>query len=130
MSVLPIVAAVILRDGAVLVTRRPERGHLAGLWEFPGGKVEPGEGEEEALVREVEEEIGVRVEVGERLAAVTHDYGDRTVAIAFYRCHAPASDLPAAAADLRYVPPAGLDPSEMPPANAEVIEWLRRTSEG
>ncbi len=61
------VGAALLRDGRVLASRRTEPPRLAGLWEFPGGKVEPGEDDAQALVRELREELRVEVEVGERL---------------------------------------------------------------
>ena len=61
------VGAAVLRDGRVLASRRTEPPRLAGYWEFPGGKVEPGEGDHEALVRELREELQVEVEVGDRL---------------------------------------------------------------
>lgn len=62
-----VVGAALVRDGRVLASRRTAPAHLAGLWEFPGGKVEPGESDEDALRRELREELGVEVEVGERL---------------------------------------------------------------
>ena len=62
-----VVGAAIVRDGRVLASRRTEPPRLAGLWEFPGGKVDPGESDEQALVRELREELQVEVEVGERL---------------------------------------------------------------
>ena len=62
-----VVGAALLRDGRVLASRRTEPPHLAGLWEFPGGKVESGEDDGQALVRELQEELRVEVEVGERL---------------------------------------------------------------
>jgi 8-oxo-dGTP diphosphatase len=62
-----VVGAAVLRDGRVLASRRTEPPRLAGLWEFPGGKVEPGEADGEALVRELREELRVEVEVGDRL---------------------------------------------------------------
>jgi 8-oxo-dGTP diphosphatase len=62
-----VVGAAVLRDGRVLASRRTEPPRLAGLWEFPGGKVEPGERDAEALVRELREELRVEVEVGDRL---------------------------------------------------------------
>jgi 8-oxo-dGTP diphosphatase len=62
-----VVAAVIERDGLILAARRVKPPALAGRWEFPGGKVEPGEGDAEALVRECREELGVRIAVGERI---------------------------------------------------------------
>jgi 8-oxo-dGTP diphosphatase len=68
-DVVGVVGAAVLRDGRVLASRRTEPPRLAGLWEFPGGKVEPGEQDGEALVRELREELRVEVEVGDRLGA-------------------------------------------------------------
>jgi 8-oxo-dGTP diphosphatase len=65
--VIEVVGAAVIRDGRVLASRRTEPPRLAGLWEFPGGKVEPGESDAQALVRELREELQVEVEVGERL---------------------------------------------------------------
>ena len=62
-----VVGAALVRDGRVLASRRTEPPRLAGLWEFPGGKVEPGESDEQALVRELREELQVSVQVGERI---------------------------------------------------------------
>ena len=85
-----VVAAVIEVDGKVLcmqrgVTRYPYTSHL---WEFPGGKIEPGETPEQALHRELLEEMDLDVEVRELLATVTHDYPDFTITLAAYRCTA------------------------------------------
>jgi 8-oxo-dGTP diphosphatase len=66
-DVVAVVGGAVLRDGRVLASRRTEPPRLAGLWEFPGGKVEPGEDDGQALVRELREELRVEVEVGERL---------------------------------------------------------------
>ena len=129
MNPTPIVAGILYRGRAVLITRRPEGTHLGGLWEFPGGKVEPGETGEAALVRELEEEIGVRVEVGEALHSVTHDYGDRLVRITFYICVAPADTLPPEGERLRYARPADLADAEMPAANAQILMVLRDREE-
>ncbi len=81
-----VVAAVIERGGMVLVTLRRPKGERASLWEFPGGKVEPGEGERAALARELKEELGVRVQIGEEVARVEHIYPDLQVELALYRC--------------------------------------------
>ena len=80
------VAAVIRRDGRVLVTRRHGHAERGGQWEFPGGKVEPGEGEPEALVREIREELDCAVSVGELLARTSHRYPDLEVELAFFAC--------------------------------------------
>ena len=72
-----VVAAVIFRDGRYLVTRRQKGVHLEGYWEFPGGKVDPGETDEAALVREIREELDAGVEVGRLVLATTHHYPER-----------------------------------------------------
>jgi 8-oxo-dGTP diphosphatase len=99
-----VVAALIERDGRVLVTRRHDKGERAGLWEFPGGKVEQGEGEPDALVRELVEELGVTVRVGELYGRLSHDYPDLHVDLALYRAELLPGPEPRAleAADLRW----------------------------
>ena len=79
-----VAAAVIARDGRVLIAQRPVGKWQAGRWEFPGGKVEPGEDEETAVRRELMEELGVRVDAAQRLMEVVHDYTDRRVAIGLW----------------------------------------------
>lgn len=71
---MPVVCALIIRNGRVLVAQRPAGKHLALKWEFPGGKVEPGEEPAAALAREIEEELGCRIEVRERWPSATHRY--------------------------------------------------------
>jgi 8-oxo-dGTP diphosphatase len=84
---LRVAAAVVFREGEVLMTRRPPGGAHPLLWEFPGGKIESGESAERALVREIEEELGVRASPAETLAVHRHDYpGGPRVEIVFVRC--------------------------------------------
>ncbi|HLK71945.1 MAG TPA: 8-oxo-dGTP diphosphatase MutT [Steroidobacteraceae bacterium] len=89
MSELPIcrVSAGILRDeaGRVLIAQRPAGKHMAGWWEFPGGKAAPGESGAQALARELQEELGVRAGHCERLLQIRHDYADRIVELDVYR---------------------------------------------
>ena len=74
---LEVVCAVIVRsDGRFLAARVPSHKRLGGRWEFPGGKIEPGESAEAALIREIREELGVGIRIGQPLEAVSHDYGD------------------------------------------------------
>lgn len=82
---LHVVAAVLVdRQGRLLVAQRPAGKWAAGRWEFPGGKLEPGEDEAAAVVRELREELGVRVDAQQRLGEFVHDYGDRTVCIGLW----------------------------------------------
>jgi len=90
MKTILVTAAIIERDGRVLIARRREGDHLAGKWEFPGGKVEPGETPEGCLARELEEEFGVRTRVGEFVVSSVHDYGDKKIELLAYRVEAPA----------------------------------------
>ncbi len=87
------VAAVIRRDGRILVTRRHGHAERGGQWEFPGGKVEAAEAEPDALVREIREELDCDVAVGALLARTAHRYPDLEVELAFYACTlAPGSE--------------------------------------
>jgi 8-oxo-dGTP diphosphatase len=83
---LRVVAAVVRRGDAILVTRRPDRPGRRGQWEFPGGKVEPGERDPDALAREIREELGCAIEVGPLLLRHAHCYPEREVELAFYAC--------------------------------------------
>ncbi|MBX2988718.1 MAG: 8-oxo-dGTP diphosphatase MutT [Bdellovibrionaceae bacterium] len=81
---IPVVAGFLRKDGRILIGQRPENNTLAGQWEFPGGKIELGESPEEALARELREELGIEAEVGELKLACTHTYGDVGILIQFY----------------------------------------------
>ena len=74
-----VAAGVIERDGQVLVTQRAAKAHQGGLWEFPGGKLESGESAEQALVRELAEELNIQVTQQSPLIEIAHDYGDKQV---------------------------------------------------
>ena len=91
-----VVAAVVRRDGRILVTRRKDDAERGGLWEFPGGKVEEGEEEGDALRREIREELGCVLEVGRLLLRHCHRYPDLEVDLAFYACALPDGEVPQA----------------------------------
>jgi 8-oxo-dGTP diphosphatase len=120
-----VVAAVIERGGKILITRRPKGAHLEGMWEFPGGKAEAGESDERALAREVREELGVAF-TGERVAEVDWQYPDKRVRIAFFRGTVEGEPRPLEGQELAWVAPADLDRYEFPPADATLLERLRR----
>ena len=126
MAPILVVAGVLSENGKVLVTRRPAGSHLAGLWAFPGGKVEDGEAPEAALVRELREELGIDVRVDRILEVVHHAYPERTVLLLFYavtRTAGEPRDLEVAAH--RWVALADLRNDEFPPADAHLLEKLR-----
>ena len=125
-EVVVVVAAVIERDGRILITRRPKGAHLEGFWEFPGGKPEPGETAREALIREVREELGAAFSPGERLAEVDWDYPDKRVRITFFRGGITGEPRPLEGQEMAWVTPAELDRYEFPPADAALLERLRR----
>lgn len=79
-------AGLVFHDGRLLITQRKPDAHLGGLWEFPGGKREPGETFESCLVRELLEELGITVDVVELIEEIPHDYPGKLVLLRFYRC--------------------------------------------
>ena len=119
-----VVAAVIEDTEMFLVTRRQPGVHLAGMWEFPGGKIDPDETHEAALRRELLEELGVEADVGERVHRTLHAYADRSIALYFYRCSLKGTPRPLLGQDMRWVPRAELLSLGFPPADAELIELL------
>jgi 8-oxo-dGTP diphosphatase len=121
-----VAAAVVERDGAFLLTRRLEGTHLAGHWEFPGGKLREGETLAECLVREIREELDSDVEVGEEILATTHDYPDRSIELRFFRCALKSEPAPTMGQEMRWVAAADLASFPLPPADHELVSLLSR----
>ncbi len=117
-------AAVIERRGAFLVTRRQEGVHLAGYWEFPGGKCEPAETLGACLARELREELGAEAIVGDELLQTTHEYADYCVELHFVRCELVGTPTPLQGQQMRWVARDELGTLHFPPADAEVIRLL------
>lgn len=82
-----VTAAIIEKEGHIFAARRKPGIHLAGYWEFPGGKLEPGETEKQCLARELQEEFGVECEVGEFMEESVYDYGSKIILLRGYRVH-------------------------------------------
>jgi 8-oxo-dGTP diphosphatase len=120
-----VIAAVVRRDDCFLVTRRLEGTHLAGTWEFPGGKLEPGESDAECLARELDEELGVEITIGPLVHATRHAYPGRTVELRFYRCEIIGEPMPMLGQQMQWIPRDELHTLEFPPADAELIRQLR-----
>jgi 8-oxo-dGTP diphosphatase len=125
-GVIEVVAAVIERDGKILITRRPEGSHLAGLWEFPGGKRRPGETPEEALRREIIEELGAAVSVGASIDMVEWEYPGRRMRLSFYRCSLTGEPRALQGQELAWALPEELRRYDFPPADAVLIARLSR----
>jgi mutator protein MutT len=121
---LVVLAAVIERDGRILVTRRLEGTHLSGLWEFPGGKCEAGESHETCLGRELLEELGVRADIGSELLTVEHAYPTRTVRLHFRTCAIHGEPQALLGQEMRWVRRAELGALQFPEADRELIELL------
>lgn len=122
------VAAVVRRGDRILITRRPDRPGQPGQWEFPGGKVEPGEDEPAALQRELEEELGCGAEVGTLLLRHAHAYPDLEVELAFYRCAlAPdAAPRPIGVAEIAWAQVEALEGYDFLEADRAVLADLAR----
>ncbi len=118
------VAAVIERGGKLLITRRPEGSHLAGLWEFPGGKPHPGESLEEALRREIREELDAEVILRERIDTVEWAYPDKRVRLVFFRCAIKGEPRARQGQEMAWVTAADLSRYDFPAADAALISRL------
>lgn len=119
-----VVAAVVEQDDAFLVTRRPQGVHLAGLWEFPGGKIDPSESHADALRREMREELDTDVDVHDLVFQTTHAYPERTVALFFYNCALRQRPRPLLGQEMRWVKRSELATLGFPPADEELIRIL------
>jgi 8-oxo-dGTP diphosphatase len=119
-----VVAAVIERDDAFLLTLRPAGTHLAGHWEFPGGKVHHSETHAEALRRELFEELDIVATVGELVHTVTHAYPEKTVELHFYQCRFVGEPEPMMGQGMRWVARAELASLPFPEADRDLIALL------
>jgi mutator protein MutT len=120
-----VAAALIFRSGKLLITQRHAGAHLGGLWEFPGGKREAGETFEQCLVREIREELGVQISVGELFEEISHDYPEKSVHLKFFIGKLLSGEpTPLDCAAVNWVSRAELTDFEFPAADAQLLARL------
>ena len=127
-----VAAAVLIESGRVLLTQRKAGTHLAGAWEFPGGKVEPGEDPRDALRRELREETGIDATVGDVVEVTFHRYEDagKSVLLLFFQAARAAGSPEPRAVDVaavRWATAEDLRDEDFPPADVAVLARVRRT---
>lgn len=123
-----VTAGVLWEDGEVLIARRPEDRMLGGLWEFPGGKQEDGESLREALRREFQEELGVEIEVGDKITKVPHEYSHLSINLHAFWCRRVAGDPESREGQpWKWVRPECLDDHAFPGANQPILEAIDET---
>jgi 8-oxo-dGTP diphosphatase len=121
-------AALIDTDGRVLICQRPDGKHMAGLWEFPGGKVEPGETPEGCLIRELDEELGIKITEAclAPFVFASHGYENFHLMMPLYLCRRWEGLVTAREHKaIAWVKPVNLGDYPMPPADAPLVAWLR-----
>jgi 8-oxo-dGTP diphosphatase len=116
-------------EGRVLACLRPEGKHLGGKWEFPGGKIDPGETPEAALIRELQEELGVDIRIEASLSPVEWDYSGRAIRLIPFRCMIiSGTPTPLEHADIRWIEAAHLGELDWAEADGPILaEWLEMT---
>jgi 8-oxo-dGTP diphosphatase len=130
MNTLVVAAAVVIESGRVLLTERKKGSHLAGMWEFPGGKVNEGEDPREAVARELLEELGIAVVAGAIVDVTFHRYeeADKAVLLLFYEAKRERTSPEPRALDVaafRWASQDELDPARFPPADVAVLRKVR-----
>jgi mutator protein MutT len=121
------VAAIWNDRQQILIDKRRNEGLMGGLWEFPGGKLEPGETVEECIQREIREELGIEIAVGDRLTTIDYTYSHFRVTLIVHNCyHVKGEPMPIECAEIRWVNLDELDRYSFPEANIEIINILQQ----
>lgn len=121
------VAVIFNDEGKILIDQRLPTGLMANLWEFPGGKIEAGETPQSCIVREIQEELGVTIEIDRHLITITHSYSEFIVTLFVYLCKLiEGQPQPLECTQVLWVTPSELDNFEFPGANQEIISILKQ----
>lgn len=119
------VAVIWNPSGQILIDRRKIGGTMGGLWEFPGGKIEPGETVEQCIVREIREELAIEITVGEHLISIDHTYPTFDLTLIVHHCqHISGVPQPIESDEILWVNISDLDNYEFPTANQAIIQAL------
>ena len=122
-----VTAGLIWREGKILITKRPEGSHLAGFWEFPGGKQEAGESLEQCLEREIREELGLVIKATELLFEVDHEYDMKSISLHLFRCSRLTGEPRALGCpEMRWVNAQDLDQYKFPPPDVQMIPFITK----
>jgi mutator protein MutT len=123
--IIEVAAGLIVRHGKILIAQRLDDTHLGGLWEFPGGKRQPGESFEACLKREIEEELGLTIAVHEQIFSAEHRDAERHIRLRFYRCTVLAGEpQPLGCATYRWIAPAEISAYPFPPADLPLVHQI------
>jgi mutator protein MutT len=126
-NVIQVAAGLVFHGSKLLITQRRLQDHLGGLWEFPGGKLEPGESFSECLVSELREELGIEVRVHGDIEDITHAYPEKTVRLKFFRCELSRGVAkPIHCHAVAWITRDDLDSYEFPAADGKLLETLRK----
>ena len=126
-----VVAALMVRDGKILIARRPAGRHMGGKWEFPGGKLEKGESPEAALERELREELGVETQTGRIVRAVSFSYPEKDVLLLFYLSRLISGEpSPIDEAEVCWAEPGELPRFDLAPADRLMADCLNDPANG
>jgi mutator protein MutT len=121
-----VTAGLLWKDGKLLITKRPPGSHLAGYWEFPGGKQEPNESLERCLKREIKEELGIAIKVQRHIIQVDHEYENKSISLHLFQCSIISGEPhPLECDGMKWVLPEHLSEYPLPPPDYHVLLSLK-----
>ena len=121
------VAVINNQQGQILIDRRKKTAQMGGLWEFPGGKIEPGETVEECIQREIKEELDIEIAVGDRLITITHNYEAFKVTLHIHDCqYLSGTPQPLECEEILWVEPEQIDRYQFPAANIKIVSLIQQ----